>query len=209
MKANATNDTCGPKLRADSWAAKLTSAQQWKLYRRARQSDDWTEALDWAKEEFRLGTSPSRSAFFSWMAAMRKLEGQRRLEEISIAAAEAVALGRKMPTYEAVFSTFTMLAVEAAVAGKAKDAGIYMQIAGILQNLHYKKRDVERKEAERKEHDEALSVAMDAGRRSLLLSLAEKGGKSIPETAEEYSITSKVLDKYAKQMFDRPKDEAL
>jgi len=207
MKAKANNDASGPKIRADSWAAKLTPPQQWKLYRKARQSDDWTEALGWAKEEFHLDINPSRSAFFNWMAAMRKLEGQRRLEEISTAAAEAVALGKKMPKDEVLFSTFKMLAVEAALTSNVKAAGTYMQIASTLQNLHYKKLDIERKEAERKEFDRAATIARDAGRRFFLLQTAAKYGMSVPEAIEHYKARNRVLDGYVKQMFEQPKDE--
>jgi len=207
MKAKANNDASGPKIRTDSWAVRLTPPQQWKLYRKARQSDDWTEALDGAKEEFHLDINPSRSAFFNWIAAMRKLEGQRRLEEISAAAAEAVALGKKMPKDEVLFSTFKMLAVEAAITGNTKAADTYMEIASTLQNLHYKKLDLEWKNAERKERDRALTAARAACRRHFLLSMAAKCEKSVPETVEQYKTTNRVLDEYTRQMFNQSEDE--
>jgi len=201
MKEKTINGTTGPKIRVDSWAAKLTPDQQWKLYDKARQSNVWTEAVDWAKEEFHLDLSPSRSAFFSWMVAMRKLESERRIEEISVAAAEAVALAKKTPRDKALFATFKMLAVEAAIAGNTKAASTYIQLAETIQTLYYKKLFYDRQEAEQKAHDAALLEVRDKDRQSILLNMAQKYGKSIPETVEEYRDRETFFKMHTDRMF--------
>lgn len=170
MEMNTTQDNCSPKVRTDCWTAKLSPDQQWKLYYKAKLSDNWTEAVEWAKEELRLGKIPSHSAFYSWMATMRKLESERRLEAIAIDVAEANALGKTMPSDEAIIATFKVFALESARNGQAGTAAVLLRSVGILQDHLAKQKAlslserrlaiIERKEArERQKEREAKEAA--------------------------------------------------
>jgi len=202
MENKKTSDVCGPKVRTDSWAAKLTPDQQWKLYRKAKESDDWLEALEWAKAELRLDASPSRSAFFNWMSTMRQLECEQRMEEIAIAA----AIGKKVPDDEAIIAAFKMLAVEAGAAGDAKSAGSYARIADTFQNMRKKQRDFKRDEAEYKVRQEEDMAMKHSKRKIYLADLSQKLGKPPEEAAEQYRKANIEIRKLTDYMFEDTKE---
>ena len=114
------------KLRTDSWAAGLTEEQSWQLYYKAR-GLKWNEAAQWAVKEFGV-ESPSRTAFYAWVARMRSEESAHRLEQAATAAAEAAALARKTAKDEALIGAYKAMAAELAL--RTGSANITLEESG-------------------------------------------------------------------------------
>lgn len=121
------------KLRADSWAADLTEEQRWDVYYRARAAR-WNEVAAWAAKEYSLESAPSRTAFYSFLAQMRRDESAHRLEQVKVAAIEAAALARgaKLSDEETEGAYRCMAAELALRTGSAKEAERFMRMASAI-----------------------------------------------------------------------------
>ena len=141
-------------IRSDSWAATLEEEQRWALYYKAR-GLKWNEAAAWAVKEYGI-ESPSRSAFYRFLDAMRSQESAHRLEQAKTAALEAAALAKGVALSDAeTEEAYKRMAVELALrTGSAKEAQRFIEMATSLADRRLKQRAQETK-------DEALKLARE------------------------------------------------
>lgn len=149
------------KIRTDSWAAGLSEEQSWALYSKARRCQ-WQEAAAWAVKEFGLEKGPSRTAFYSWMTAMREEEHEHRMGQAAIAAAEAAALGGRCTKDEALIQAFKALATDVALTtGDAKTASAFVNSAMAIKDRLQKEQELALKSAAQSTKDEQLKLARE------------------------------------------------
>ena len=149
------------KIRTDSWAAALSEEQSWALYSKARRCQ-WQEAAAWAVKEFGLEKSPSRTAFYAWMTAMREAEHEHRIGQAAIAAAEAAALGGKCTKDEALIQAFKALVTDVALTtGDAKSASAFVNSAMAIKDRLQKEQELALKSAAQSTKDEQLKLARE------------------------------------------------
>lgn len=143
MDETTMKTTRNPSVRIDSWATQLTGEQQWALYAKARQPGVlWTEAVEWAVEEFGLKKRPGQSSFFRWKDMMRNEVGMQRMEDLAMnmidARELAATMKSQMPDRVAIADAFNALSLEAAQAGDAQKSAIYMQNATRILDQYFK-----------------------------------------------------------------------
>lgn len=148
------------KPRIDSWAAPLTEEQGWTLYYKALRYP-WQEAAAWAVKEFGLSKMPSRSGFYGWLKLMRAKEHEHRMGQAAIAAAEAVALGKRATRDEAIIQALKALATEAALSSDAKTASSLIQSAMAIKDRLQKAADLDLKAAAQKTREADLALARE------------------------------------------------
>lgn len=148
-------------IRSDSWAATLDEEQRWALYYKAR-GLKWNEAAAWAVKEYGI-ESPSRSAFYRFLDAMRKDESAHRLEQAKTAALEAAALAKGVALSDKeTEEAYKRMAVELALrTGSAKEAQRFMQMAGQLAEGRLKREELSLKERAQETKDSALALARE------------------------------------------------
>lgn len=148
------------KLRTDSWSARLTEEQSWALYYKAR-GIAWNEAADWAAKEFGVET-PSRAAFYRFLAHMRGEESAHRLEQAATAAAEAAALAKKTAKDDALIGAYKAMAAELALrTGSAKEAERFVNMAATIADRRLKAEELKLKAAAQQTKDEQLKLARE------------------------------------------------
>ena len=148
-------------IRTDSWAATLEEEQRWALYYKSR-GLKWNEAAAWAVKEYGI-ESPSRSAFYRFLDAMRSQESPRRLEQAKIAALEAAALAKGVALSDAeTEEAYKRMAVELALrTGSAKEAHRFIEMATSLADRRLKGKELKLKERAQETKDEALKLARE------------------------------------------------
>ena len=148
-------------VRSDSWAAALDEDQRWALYYKAR-GLKWNEAAAWAVKEYGI-ESPSRSAFYRFLDAMRKDESAHRLEQAKTAALEAAALAKGVALSDTeTEEAYKRMAVELALrTGSAKEAQRFMQMAAQLSDARLKREEIKLKGRAQETRDEALKLARE------------------------------------------------
>ena len=148
-------------VRSDSWAAALDEDQRWALYYKAR-GLKWNEAAAWAVKEYGI-ESPSRSAFYRFLDAMRKDESAHRLEQAKTAALEAAALAKGVALSDTeTEEAYKRMAVELALrTGSAKEAQRFMQMAAQLSDARLKREEIKLKGRAQETKDEALKLARE------------------------------------------------
>lgn len=148
-------------IRSDSWAATLEEEQRWALYYKAR-GLKWNEAAAWAVKEYGI-ESPSRSAFYRFLDAMRSQESAHRLEQAKTAALEAAALAKGVAlSDEDTEGAYKRMAVELALrTGSAKEAMRFMQMAAQLSEGRLKRKELKLKERAQETKDSALALARE------------------------------------------------
>ena len=148
------------KLRTDSWSARLTEEQSWTLYYKAR-GIAWNEAADWAAKEFGVET-PSRAAFYRFLAHMRGEESAHRLEQAATAAAEAAALAKKTAKDDALIGAYKAMAAELALrTGSAKEEERFVNMAATIADRRLKAEELKLKAAAQQTKDEQLTLARE------------------------------------------------
>ena len=148
-------------IRSDSWAATLEEEQRWALYYKAR-GLKWNEAAAWAVKEFGID-SPSRSAFYRFLDAMRSQESAHRLEQAKTAALEAAALAKGVALSDAeTEEAYKRMAVELALrTGSAKEAQRFVEMATSLADRRLKREEIKLKGRAQETRDEALKLARE------------------------------------------------
>ena len=148
-------------IRSDSWAATLEEEQRWALYYKAR-GLKWNEAAAWAVKEFGID-SPSRSAFYRFLDAMRKDESAHRLEQAKTAALEAAALAKGVALSDTeTEEAYKRMAVELALrTGSAKEAQRFVEMATSLADRRLKREEIKLKGRAQETRDEALKLARE------------------------------------------------
>ncbi len=148
------------KLRTDSWSACLTEEQSWALYYKSR-GLAWNEAADWAAKEFGVET-PSRAAFYRFLAHMRGEESAHRLEQAATAAAEAAALAKKTANDDALIGAYKAMAAELALrTGSAKEAERFVNMAATIADRRLKAEELKLKDRAQETKDETLRLARE------------------------------------------------
>ena len=149
------------KLRTDSWASSLTEEQSWQLYYKSR-ALRWNEAAEWAVKEFGI-ESPSRTAFYAWLAHMRAEESAHRLEQAKTAALEAAALAKGVALSDTeTEEAYKRMAVELALrTGSAKEAQRFVEMATSLADRRLKREEIKLKGRAQETRDEALKLARE------------------------------------------------
>ena len=148
------------KLRTDSWASSLTEEQSWQLYYKSR-ALRWNEAAEWAVKEFGI-ESPSRTAFYAWLAHMRAEESAHRLEQAATAAAEAAALAKTKTSDDALIAAYKAMGAELALrTGSAGEAGKFVQMAGALADRRLRAEELKLKARAQETKDEQLKLARE------------------------------------------------
>ena len=148
------------KLRTDSWSARLTEEQSWALYYKSR-GLAWNEAADWAAKEFGVET-PSRAAFYRFLAHMRGEESAHRLEQAATAAAEAAALAKKTAKDDALIGAYKAMAAELALrTGSAKEAERFVNMAATIADRRLKAEELKLKDRAQETKDETLRLARE------------------------------------------------
>ena len=160
---------CNPKsfaptmngIRSDSWAATLEEEQRWELYYKSR-GLKWNEAAAWAVKEYGI-ESPSRSAFYRFLDAMRSQESAHRLEQAKTAALEAAALAKGVALSDAeTEEAYKRMAVELALrTGSAKEAQRFIEMATSLADRRLKGEEIKLKGRAQETRDEALKLARE------------------------------------------------
>ncbi len=148
-------------IRSDSWAATLEEEQRWALYYKAR-GLKWNEAAAWAVKEYGID-SPSRSAFYRFLDAMRSQESAHRLEQAKTAALEAAALAKGVALSDAeTEEAYKRMAVELALrTGSAKEAQRFVEMATSLADRRLKREEIKLKGRAQETRDEALKLARE------------------------------------------------
>ena len=148
-------------LRTDSWAATLDEDQRWALYYKSR-GLKWNEAAAWAVKEFGID-SPSRSAFYRFLDAMRSQESAHRLEQAKTAALEAAALAKGVALSDTeTEEAYKRMAVELALrTGSAKEAQRFVEMATSLADRRLKREEIKLKGRAQETRDEALKLARE------------------------------------------------
>ena len=148
-------------IRSDSWAAMLDEDQRWALYYKSR-GLKWNEAAAWAVKEYGID-SPSRSAFYRFLDAMRSQESAHRLEQAKTAALEAAALAKGVALSDAeTEEAYKRMAVELALrTGSAKEAQRFIEMATSLADRRLKRKELKLKERAQETKDEALKLARE------------------------------------------------
>ena len=148
-------------IRSDSWAATLEEEQRWALYYKAR-GLKWNEAAAWAVKEYGID-SPSRSAFYRFLDAMRSQESAHRLEQAKTAALEAAALAKGVALSDAeTEAAYKRMAVELALrTGSAKEAQRFVEMATSLADRRLKREEIKLKGRAQETRDEALKLARE------------------------------------------------
>ena len=148
-------------IRSDSWAATLEEEQRWALYYKAR-GLKWNEAAAWAVKEFGID-SPSRSAFYRFLDAMRSQESAHRLEQAKTAALEAAALAKGVALSDTeTEEAYKRMAVELALrTGSAKEAQRFVEMAARLADRRLKGEEIKLKGRALETRDEALKLARE------------------------------------------------
>ena len=148
-------------LRTDSWAAALDEDQRWALYYKSR-GLKWNEAAAWAVKEFGID-SPSRSAFYRFLDAMRSQESAHRLEQAKTAALEAAALAKGVALSDTeTEEAYKRMAVELALrTGSAKEAQRFVEMATSLADRRLKREEIKLKGRAQETRDEALKLARE------------------------------------------------
>ena len=148
-------------LRTDSWAATLAEDQRWALYYKSR-GLKWNEAAAWAVKEFGID-SPSRSAFYRFLDAMRSQESAHRLEQAKTAALEAAALAKGVALSDTeTEEAYKRMAVELALrTGSAKEAQRFVEMATSLADRRLKREEIKLKGRAQETRDEALKLARE------------------------------------------------
>lgn len=160
---------CNPKsfaptmngIRSDSWAATLEEEQRWALYYKSR-GLKWNEAAAWAVKEYGI-ESPSRSAFYRFLDAMRSQESAHRLEQAKTAALEAAALAKGVALSDTeTEEAYKRMAVELALrTGSAKEAQRFVEMAARLADRRLKGEELKLKGRAQETRDEALKLARE------------------------------------------------
>ena len=148
-------------IRSDSWAATLEEEQRWALYYKAR-GLKWNEAATWAVKEYGI-ESPSRSAFYRFLDAMRSQESAHRLEQAKTAALEAAALAKGVALSDTeTEEAYKRMAVELALrTGSAKEAQRFIEMATSLADRRLKRDELSLKERAQETKDSALALARE------------------------------------------------
>ena len=148
-------------VRADSWAAALDEDQRWALYYKSR-GLKWNEAAAWAVKEYGI-ESPSRSAFYRFLDAMRSQESAHRLEQAKTAALEAAALAKGVALSDTeTEEAYKRMAVELALrTGSAKEAQRFVEMATSLADRRLKREELKLKGRAQETKDETLKLARE------------------------------------------------
>lgn len=148
-------------IRSDSWAATLEEEQRWALYYKSR-GLKWNEAAAWAVKEYGI-ESPSRSAFYRFLDAMRSQESAHRLEQAKTAALEAAALAKGVALSDTeTEEAYKRMAVELALrTGSAKEAQRFVEMAARLADRRLKGEELKLKGRAQETRDEALKLARE------------------------------------------------
>lgn len=161
-------------VRADSWAAPLTSAQMWELFDfhfdPHRAAGKWYVTLDYAEKEFKIPHRPGHEAFYKWLRSMRKIAPAHH-REVREAADEIAAEGAKNLSIndEQIIAFVKSRALEAAALSNDKEeAGKFFDMADKLiragqkdAELKMRQRELDLKAAAQQTKDEQLKLARE------------------------------------------------
>ena len=116
------------KARIDRWDAPLSEADRWRAYESARNTP-WHKAAEWVGEEFGVDP-PSRSAWYRWLARMRREEAAERLARAAAAVSEAKRLAGEAGGDDALEDALKALAADAALNASDPEAALrYVRMA--------------------------------------------------------------------------------
>lgn len=147
------------KTRSDAWGADIPEDVAWKLY-------DETAHLSWVKAVKVVESSydlpvPTRSAWYRFVARMRKRDSVRRIERVAQSVAEAEATAEQAGVTDQVFvETLKALALDAALS-KDKSASSLTQAAVAIWDRAQKERELELKQRAQATRDEQLRLARE------------------------------------------------
>ena len=182
------------KPRIDSWAAPLTEEQGWTLYYKALRCP-WQDAARWAAKEFGLARAPSRSAFYDWLRLMRAKEHEHRMGQAAIAAAEAVALGKRATRDEAIIQALKALATEAALQSDAKTASSLIQSAMAIKDRLQKEAELKLKDRAQGVKEDELKIAQKK------LEIMEAKEAAAVKTVNDTKLTPEEREARLKEIF--------
>jgi len=183
-----------PKERIDAWGADLPEKVRWDCY-------DLCRGLSWPKgvidqleaigiKDDRL---PRRTAWYNFLARMRKADAARRIDRIAQSVAEAQAVADRHGIKAAVFvETLKTLAIDKAMGGDDKAATQLASAAAAIWDRAQREEELRLKNAAQATKDAALALArekFEAAEKRLErvaeIADAARGGKVDPATVAD------------------------
>ena len=168
-------------VRADSWAAKLSEEQAWDLFYKSRRCD-WQVAAKWAVKEFKIGTMPSRSAFYAWKKQMQEEEHTHKIAQALMAQQEAKSLAENYnitdeDSVKALMSAATNASI---LSDDPKLAYGLIETAMMVKDRQLKEIELRQKKEEQKVREEYLKLS----REKFEFSAAREAMKHVEEIRE-------------------------
>ena len=115
------------KRHVDAFDANLSEEQRWAIFDRS-QRFAWYEVARWINKEFGI-PAPSRTAHYRFCNYMRKIAAARRYADAVAARTETKQLAKAAGSDGQTAAAFMALSQDLALAGNAKEAATFMQMA--------------------------------------------------------------------------------
>ena len=182
------------KTRSDAWGEDLADDVRWQIYESCR-------GLPWHEVGAHLpdgACTPSRAAWYRFLARMRKADAARRIEKVAQSVAEAQDLADRHNIKAAVFvETLKSLAIDRAMTGNDKAATSLAAAAATIWSNAQRDAELSLKLRAQETRDAQLALAREK------FEAAEKRLAAASATVADPSLTAEEKLKELDRLFGR------